>query len=298
MELNSIFSVAAEIKPGNGEDCLYYKAQESNFIIAALDGLGGSGARKYKNYSGKTGAYIASRAISGAIKSWYEESGSPIDLTGYLHKALSQCEKFADKSSRILGSIGKSFPTTVAMLTGKPAKNSLNITCYWAGDSRCYMIDKQGLHQLTDDDLNDEDAMTNLINDGIMTNVVTASAEFDIHIREINVTNPCILISCTDGCFGYLRSPMVFEYLLINSLVKSSNIKEWKLLLDSLFNEVAGDDYTLCVAICGFKDFSSIKDYFIRRNSEIYNKYINTDTDPNILWKQYKPDYSIYLKNK
>jgi len=298
MELNSVFSVADEMKPGNGEDCLYYEASKNNFIIAAFDGLGGAGSRKYANYSGKTGAYISSRAVCGAVKSWYNESNTPEDLSAYLHKALTTCEKYADKTGRILGSLGKSFPTTVAMLTGSIAKNLLDITCYWAGDSRCYMLDSDGLHQLTEDDLDDEDAMSNLTNDGIMTNVVSASSEFDIHIKKLSITKPCILVSCTDGCFGYLHSPMEFEFLLTNSLTKAESIYEWKVKLNEIFQEIAGDDYTLCVAICGFKDFNSIKKYFISRNVEIYTKYIDTDTDPNTLWDEYKPNYSIYLNKE
>ena len=67
-ELNSIFSVAEEMKKNNGEDCFYFDVIDDNFIIASLDGCGGSGAKKYENYSGKTGAYIASRAVCGGIK--------------------------------------------------------------------------------------------------------------------------------------------------------------------------------------------------------------------------------------
>lgn len=295
MELNSIFSVADEMKPGNGEDCLYYEAVKDGFIIASFDGLGGAGSRKYENYSGKTGAYIASRSICGAVKSWYRGSNIPGDLSNYLHRALSTCEMYADKSGRILGSLGKSFPTTIAMLTGAIFKNSIDVTCYWAGDSRCYMLDEKGLHQLTEDDLDDEDAMSNLTNDGIMTNVVSASGEFEIHIKEFSVKNPCILISATDGCFGYLHSPMEFEFLLTNTLTKSKNIQDWKIRLNDIFQEIAGDDYTLCVAVCGFKDFNSVKAYFEQRNTDIYTKYIDTNIDPYTLWEEYKTDYSTYL---
>lgn len=297
MELNAIFSVAQEIKKaGNGEDCLYYEAADNNFIIAAFDGLGGAGGRRYENYSGKTGAFIASRAIAGAVKAWYQESNTPQDLSSYLHRSLLICENYADKGGKIMGSLGKSFPTTVAMLTGNITKGCLDITCYWAGDSRCYILDFNGLHQLTEDDLNDEDAMSNLKNDGIMTNVVSASVKFDIHIKEMSTDEPCILLSATDGCFGYLRSPMEFEHLITDSLIKSNNIYEWKLALDDAIKKVTGDDFTLCVAICGFKDFNSVKKYFKERNNLVYSKYINTDTEPDILWQDYKPGYSIYLK--
>ena len=70
-ELNSIFSISEEMVKDNGEDCFYYDVMDDRFIIAAFDGCGGSGSKKYQNYSGKTGAYIASRAVCGGVKTWF-----------------------------------------------------------------------------------------------------------------------------------------------------------------------------------------------------------------------------------
>ena len=67
-----------------------------------------------------------------------------------------------------MGSLGKAFPTTASVITGKTNGNKVDVTCYWAGDSRCYMLDANGLHQLTADDLDGQDAMSNLSNDGVM----------------------------------------------------------------------------------------------------------------------------------
>jgi len=197
-----------------------------------------------------------------------------------------------------MGSLGKAFPTTASIITGKTNNkkiSQLKISCFWAGDSRCYMLDFEGLHQLTTDDLDGQDAMSNLTNDGVMTNVINATAPFEIHFKELTVGHPCILLTATDGCFGYLNSPMEFEYLLIDTLLNAKSIIEWRIMLNDRMNQVSGDDYTLCVAACGFKDFDNLKSTFVDRREYVSNVYINNPEDVYNLWEVYKKDYSKYL---
>ena len=294
-QLNTIFAVAEEKIKNKGEDSLFYKATDNKFILAAFDGCGGSGSKKYVNYSEKTGAYIASRAICGGIMSWFDESGKKETISEYTDKALSVCTKYADKTSRIMGSLGKTFPTTLSVLTGELQNNKVNATCYWAGDSRCYILDAEGLHQLTDDDLDDQDAMSNLTSDGIMNNSINASSSYKIHVRSLSFAQPSILFTATDGCFGYYNSPMAFEYLLTETLTRSSCMLEWKKLLYDGMYSVAGDDFTLCAAVYGFQNFEDIRSTFAKRCRYVYDNYINTAEDLNKLWDIYKPDYSKYL---
>lgn len=294
-ELNAIFSVAEEMKKNNGEDCYYFDVIDDNFIIASFDGCGGSGSKKYVNYSGKTGAYIASRAVCGGIRSWFRELNKASELMNYIHVALSVCKRYADKAGRIMGSLGKAFPTTASVITGKMNGNKVDVTCYWAGDSRCYMLDANGLHQLTEDDLDDQDAMSNLSNDGVMTNVINASTSFEIHNKKLSFDSPCILLTATDGCFGYLNSPMEFEYLLTDSLIKAKNLQEWKIALNERMHDVAGDDYTLSVAICGFNDFGEIQGNYAKRNAYVADTYVIQTTDVNAMWNNYKNEYCTYL---
>lgn len=294
-ELNSIFSVAKEMVKDNGEDCFYHDVIDNTFIIAAFDGCGGSGSKKYENYSRKTGAYVASHAVCGGVKDWFCESNEGSEIARYVEKSLDVCKKYADRAGRILGSLGKAFPTTAAIITGQINKDKTDITCYWAGDSRCYMVDFNGLHQLTKDDLDGEDAMSNLSNDGVMTNVINASTSYEIHSKNITIDHPCILLSATDGCFGYVKSPMEFEHILIHSLVRSRNIQEWKLFLNEEMGAISGDDYTLCVAICGFKDFEDIRSNFFERNKYVSSVYMNPQGNLQDLWNHYKNEYSIYL---
>ncbi len=295
LELNAIFAVAEEMKKNDGEDSYYYDSKEGHFFLASLDGCGGSGSKRYMNYSGKTGAYIASRAVCGGIKAWFRESGEENTFCHYIKKALSVCEGYADKTGRIMGSLAKAFPTTVAAISGKSNQGKIDAHCLWAGDSRCYMLDPNGLHQLTQDDLDGEDAMSNLTSDGVMTNVINATSEFEIHHKKITLDHPCILLTATDGCFGYLKTPMAFENLLIGSLMEASSPFEWRIALNERMSAVAGDDYTLCVAVCGFKDFEELRKAFMQRSTFVLENYMNSQYDPNLLWGNYKLEYSKYL---
>lgn len=295
LELNAIFAVAEEMKKNDGEDSYYYNAGEGHFFIASLDGCGGSGSKRYMNYSGKTGAYIASRAVCGGIQAWLSESGEEKEFDGYIEKALDVCKKYADKSGRVMGSLAKAFPTTVAAISGKSNQGKLDAHCLWAGDSRCYMMDENGLHQLTQDDLDGEDAMSNLTSDGVMTNVVNATTPFEIHHKTVKIDHPCILFTATDGCFGYLKTPMAFENLLIGALSEARNPFEWKVALNERMSAVAGDDYTLCVAVCGYQGFDELRKAYSDRHKFIIENYMTSDEDPNLLWEKYKVEYSKYL---
>ncbi len=294
-KINSIFSVSGEMVEDNGEDSFYYNVLDENFIIAAFDGCGGSGSKKYNNYSDKTGAYVASRAVCGGVKYWFEESKNKTHLKSCIQKSLSVCKKYADDTSRILGSLGKEFPTTAAIIIGKLCRNTIKAQCFWAGDSRCYMLDSAGLHQLTADDLENQDAMSNLINDGVMTNVINASSVFEIHNKQMIFKDPCIFLTATDGCFGYLESPMKFEQLITDSLINAKSIHEWQIALNERMGAVAGDDYTLCVAVYGFNGFRKIQDNYVKRNKYVTDVYINSHDDDCVMWDVYKKEYSIYL---
>jgi len=296
LDISTIFSVAKEMIPGNGEDSYYYQSEKDRFIIASLDGCGGSGSKKYEMLSGKTGAYIASRAVAGALESWFKAAGKPEEIESYIGQAMEICRRMSEipNEKRMMGSLGKAFPTTAAIITGKAGK-TVEANVLWAGDSRCYLLSDKGLCQLTADDLDGQDAMSNLLNDGVMTNVISAGAPFELHKKSLTIKQKCILLCCTDGCFGYLNSPMEFEYLLLATLVSSKSISEWKSKLDAEFADVAGDDYTLTTAAFGYYDFEQLRNDFMPRIKYLKGKYIDPDVEPQKLWEEYKKDYSVYL---
>ncbi len=292
-KLDAIFCVEKEIKPENGEDSFYYSVGKNSAIVSVFDGCGGIGSKRYNNYSGKTGAYVASRAVCGGVKAWFDSEDENADnLAGYIKKTLNICEAYADKEeSRFIGSLGKSFPTTAAIIKAVEAGKQIRATCLWAGDSRCYALNSTGLHQLSDDDVSGEDAMSNLSNDGVLTNFISASVPFQIHKKEFVLDLPCILFTATDGCFGYMSTPMEFEYLLTNLLMHSHNISEWKNAMYENIGNFAGDDYTMSVAVFGYGSFRNIQSAFDLRNKYVYNTFISSDVDSNAKWEMYKNGY-------
>ena len=291
-----LFCVAREAVPSHGEDSWYYATDYEKTIIGVFDGSGGIGAQQYSCYKNNTGAYMASRAVAGGVQSWFESSGE-VSLDTAVNEALATCVRHAGTESgiKLKGSLRKDFPTTMALLSIKDNSGMLYADCYWAGDSRCYILDSAGLHQLSIDDVGSKDAMANLSDDGAMKNVINASVPFSIHMKQYEFSEPCLLVSATDGCFGYLPSPMHFEHMILHTLISSDSIQQWKAKIDKALHKCAGDDYTICITGYGFTTFSEVKNFCSNRHAELCEKYIGNDQNLQELWLEYKPVYESYL---
>lgn len=301
------FDVMKEKIDGKGEDSYFYSVLDQKAIFGAFDGCGGSGARRYESLQGKTGAYMASRVISGATKDWFEssdfgdnETPNTAKLREKMQEYLDICSSEGKTTSTIKGKMSKSFPTTAAIIACVPREDSISATCIWAGDSRCYLLDETGLKQLTDDDLSGLDPMENLTADGVMTNVISASSEICLHEKQIKITKPCLVFSATDGCFGYLPTPMEFEYLIVDTLVRSENAVEWETKMMDFLKETAGDDFTLCGASIGYRSFSQLRMRMKTRRDYLFAEYIReigykTQEEKKQLWRRYAPDYMAFL---
>lgn len=300
--LDAIFCVNGEMIEGRGEDSYAFSSDDGRVMTAVFDGCGGIGARRYSSYGGQTGAYVASRAVGGAVGQWFE-SGQPCErLIDYINSALAECERGADKNeSRLLGSLGKRFPTTAAIMIFTVGSLPSEILCLWAGDSRCYCLDANGLHQLSADDVAAGDVMSNLRDDGVLTNVINSSEPFELHCAKYRLEQPCILFTATDGCFGYVPTPMEFEYLLLASLEKCRSMNEWQEALNNLFLEYSSDDYTFCAAAAGFGNYKKMAAQFAPRTKALKSEYIDklggrTDRKEE-LWTKYSVEYLKYLNN-
>lgn len=288
-----LYCVNRESAEGAGEDSWCYEALNGSTLIGVFDGSGGIGSRRYENFSGNTGAYIAARAVSGAAQEWFIR-GRKDGLRKSVDDALAVCKKYADKDIGLKGTMKKDFPTTLAMMTAERTPECINARCYWAGDSRCYLYDRTGLHQLTQDDVDSEDPMANLSDDGVLLNVVNASIPFSIHEKKLSADTPCLLIAATDGCFGYLPSPMHFEYLILEALMQADSISDWKTNIDDALHRCAGDDYSMCVAGFGYDSFDELKANCREHRDFLYQNYISSKSDLKILWEAYRNNYMKY----
>ncbi len=295
----------------NGEDSYYTLLNDHAGIISVFDGCGGSGAKKYQKFQNKTGAYISSRVVAGATKDWFAESfGTPeyqnapaLSLKKKIKEYLSICKEVGDEASALKGLLAKDFPTTASIIIAT-TKDGINIDvlCLSVGDSRCYMLSSDGLMQLTEDDLGNVDAMDNLTTDAVLTNVITTSKDFEIHQKRVSVKSPCILFAATDGCFGYLSTPMEFEYLLINTLLEAQSVVDWENKLKANLIQLSGDDFSFTGLSIGFGSFQAMQISFRPRTDHLRAAYISKIKDATLdekrdLWREYKSHYELFLHN-
>lgn len=307
--LSTHFLICNDKIKGNGEDSgLEFYTCEAG-IIGAFDGCGGLGAKICPAISDKTEAYLASRSVGAAAKQWFSSCAA----TGYKWnlKALKEqivsnlelCQNQAGNSTlKLRGSMVRPFPSTIAIVTFKIIDEKLLTQHIWAGDSRTYVLDRNGLGQISVDDIQGEDAMSNLTRDGALTNVISVDGQFELHSAEFIPKHPCIILCATDGSFGYVSSPMEFEMMLLAALERAENVAQWQLLLNDEISSRSGDDQTIAVAAFGFDDFSELKSYYADRYrsiSKMVEKFESGDPDrKHRLWEVYKPNYYRYLAKK
>ena len=296
-------------KQDNGEDCEKHSLNGDAAFFGVFDGCGGAGAKPCPKFKNKTEAYIASRVTADVFEDWFV-SGAPTAqwdtqvLKQELVSSLGECRSLVGEKSFLVGGIKKEFPTTAAAGICRIGDRRIENDLYWAGDSRVYLLNTQGLAQLTEDDLGGIDAMENLRSDGVLTNMVNLTTDFTVHRGHVSMDRPGVIFAATDGCFGYLSTPMEFEYLLLETMLSSARVSSvpggphdsWTDGLVSAIGKIAGDDFSISGYSIGFGPFSEMKKAFAPRAKELYNSYIAPLKDADYgrkveLWHRYEGNY-------
>lgn len=287
-----------EHKPeGAGEDAP--PIASAHGLIGVFDGLGGAGGETVEFADGpeRTNAWLASRRARKIVLEVYDQlicrmhpansapgSGDPngqkielpeirppFDFTDELQRALQEgmtryaAEIGAGGSGRLKSNLIKTLPTTMAICTLD--LRSHEYTAVWAGDSRIYCLNPDvGLQQVTTDDLKtNPDALQNLTRDAIMSNCVSASADFVLRERRRAMPSRCVMIAATDGCFGYVHTPLHFEHMLLSTMRDAQDFLEWQAHLGAAIIQVTGDDSTLAAFAIGWRDFATFRQDFTDR---------------------------------
>ncbi len=307
MEINFCSEIHGEMLQDRGEDCYFVSGSKKRCMMGVFDGCGGIGARRYARADYATGAYLASRTAALAVWEWgrenfmekpYETEISAESLKENLKRKMRILDKKIGQEQTVLkGELNKKYPTTMAaaFLEGRTG-TGWRCNFIWAGDSRGYLLDKDGLAQITEDDLADKmDAMENLSADSRLSNMISGNGEFQIHQKSIRGKEPAILFCATDGCFGYIPSPMEFEKEILQTLKDSNTILEWEKKLTQLFQEYASDDFSLTLAAIGYRSFSGMRQELDLRRRDV-SRYCPAGqvADRKHLWQQYKDVYYRY----
>lgn len=302
--------------PECGEDSYCYSFCDNAGLLAVFDGCGGTGAKKHDFYSGKTEAYIASRLCAGAFYDCFRAS-FPAEITVQqfvaeqlvptISQRLADYAPPKDSSGiQIRSSLFQTLPTTAAAaLIEQKDNENLAVTAIWSGDSRVYLLDEQGLAQLTVDDTTVPDPMENTYEDGILKNILSSQRKVNLHCRTVYPKRPFLVFAATDGCFGYVSTPMEFEGILLNTLLNSASPAQWEAKLAEMIGVSSGDDHTLSLAAFGYSSFAALQQSLSARYGFILKNYLEPVSKLPVddrqsrysLWDWYKADYMRYLKD-
>ena len=257
-------------------------------LLAVFDGMGGAGGTVYETPDGpRSGAYLASRIARDVVEErmlnllvpdWnLNGAAAAEDLRRSVQEALQDrlAELHAPKSglrSRLL----RALPTTMAVLAlQRTQRGGSTWLChvFWAGDSRAYVFEPDGARQLSSDDLRDpSDAMANLRRDSVVSNALSADTEFQVNYRRVELSAPFVLVCATDGCFGYVPSPMHFERLVLSGLQGARTMEGWSRVVQGEVSAVTGDDAAMALMGVG-ADLNELTALYAPRMAELEDQF-------------------------
>ncbi len=302
-------------------------------LVGVFDGMGGAGGTVYETPEGpRTGAYLASRIARDVVErrmldllepDWHLNGKSAAsDLQRSVQQALRQRLKELNPArSGLRSRLIRALPTTMALVALQRIQPGGPVWAghvFWAGDSRAYLFESTGARQLSTDDLRDPgDALANLRRDSVVSNAMSADVEFHINYRRVELRAPFLVVCATDGCFGYVPTPMHFEHLVLSRLVGARNTDAWSSSLQTEIATVTGDDAAMSTLGVGadFKEFQKLfaprvaelasgviepldqlRATVARIEQELHELRLRQLDETTEKWNQYKTGYERYLR--
>ena len=296
-----------EAVKGAGEDAWLCAQSRGCRIAAVFDGCGGLGSRKYQSEGGRTGAYLAARrareVLSACAEICEEVDRDPItaipELYGEcLYRSLTKYSAELDRENGeplYRGDMQKSLPTTVcAAIVGEK-----NFNCFWAGDSRIYLLSSEGLCVIAGDSGSTSDFDETFSRDRRLISYASADAPFSLLKKQIHLPDTgYAVLAVSDGVYAYFRTAMELEFALVDTLVKSDSPSEWSVKLSQAVSEYASDDFTLAAAVEADGGFEGFRCELSARRDYVYDNYISVlenaddeDETAAALWQQYRKRY-------
>jgi serine/threonine protein phosphatase PrpC len=302
-------------------------------LIGVFDGMGGAGGTVYETPDGpRTGAYLSSRISRDVVErrmldllepDWnLNGEAAAEDLRRSLGRALEdRLAELKAPPSRLRSKLLRALPTTMAVTALQRTRrggSAWTAHVFWAGDSRAYVFTERGAHQLSTDDLRDSgDAMANLHHDSVVSNAVSADTDFQVSYRRAELQAPFLVVAATDGCFGYLQTPMHFEHLVLKALPGARSAEAWSRAVQAEIAAVTGDDAAMSVMGVG-ADLEGFQSILAPRLAEIEETIIDPldrlsmavqdaelaldaarqrhRDETAALWGWYQPDYERHLR--
>lgn len=300
--LNVALAVNGRGKEGNDEDSYSYCFNDNGGFIGVFDGYGEMDSTTYSKLGNRNGGYIAGRIAAESTLKMFQNGNftfsemDSIKLGSDLKKYIEKVKKnFSDNKENAL------LPTTLSVIACDYSKQDRIMFEYlWAGNSRGYYLDSEGLCQITKDDLVEQLNSITTGEEPRVINLVNGETDFKINIKTVKYTRPTVVVTATDGAYNSFSTPMEFEYALLYTLNRASNISQWESLMKRLIGEFAKDDFTLMLSAFGFENFKEMKQYFFERTKVMFKEYIepiskareeNSIDKIDEMWNKYKEEY-------
>ena len=146
-------------------------------------------------------------------------------------------------------------PSTLCLALTDEKEDKVNAVYIWAGDSRGYVWDKNGLGQVTDDHEKDE----------TMYNLVNLSREFSLESRFVSFDKPCALFNATDGCYkcSCYSSPLEMEMTFLNVFSASESFEAASDAFCEEYKRIGrhDDSNTMALRLFGYEKGDVKEDY-------------------------------------
>lgn len=222
---------------------------------------------------GNCSAYLLSGAVCQPRMAQYLEllSKRIDDAFEKMNRAVTE----GQSASRLKTKMQRNLPSTLAGWVYRTAPER-EITAFWAGDSRCYVLRHDGLRQISRDEAKgDFDAFEAIRADPPLTNYISERTPNSINCRHLLCDYQAVLICATDGAFNYQPTPMDFEFVILSSLMSSESMQAWAEELAERLQASAGDDISMVVHPLGFDNYEDLKAFYKRRLDELNAQFID-----------------------
>lgn len=277
--------------------------------VAVFDGMGGASSIRYL-WDGReqSGARIAALLAARAFLEHIGAAGAPetaeslrgegeggvalLPEAAHPDGAWIEPDRLADRlgalfcetAGRLVQASGpqrlkgrglRRLATTMAAAAFVAGEDRFTVRSVWAGDSRCYFLSEERLVPLTTDDVKQENPVhPALSSDSPLSNCISETGPNRLHDDEREFRTPGLIICCSDGAYGFLRTPVHFEHMILSTLSCSETPEDWRRKLWERLKSEASDDVSMLLAPLGFPSFAALRARLTARLEAFERRYL------------------------
>ena len=129
-----------------------------------------------------------------------------------------------------------------------------------------------------------------------MTNVINIDKDFSLTHLACNIEGPFAILCASDGVFGYVKTPMHFEKIVLDNLESAVNFDSFESSLTESIKNITGDDSTAVMPFYGWTSFEQLKADFAKRYRFVSGLCASVEEDMSdevidSAWEQFKAGY-------